>query len=206
LTGDRYLIQWLNRNSDRSLRASTTKYWLAGLILFTGNLPADNSLAQDYVTHPPPRAEFLCAAGGYVFVLSTPDQWKTRKSNGQLLKIDGEERRPLWRRSLDHEFRPRFVLVGNSGDVLLIDEWVRIESRFAIMLLDRDNRVVAQYTLDEIRALLDVPPSVIGRAAQHGVWIAALPTLDDNAGTARIEAGGKVLSVRLGDGQLSVAP
>ena len=160
---------------------------------------------EDRVPDPPAREEFISPDKTYVFEVSTPDAWKTRKSVGRLFEVAAGNRRLLWTRQLPHEWRPRFVMAGARGNVLLIDEWANITSRYALMLLDRENRVVAQHDFDAIQKVLAVPRAQIAQMGRHGVWIVKPPAWESPGSSVVIEAAGKVLRVNLADGSLSLA-
>ena len=163
-------------------------------------------MAIDRIPLPPAVEEFASPAGNFVFVVSTPDNWKSRKAVGELFDLSAGQRRPLWKRTLPHEFGPRYVLVGNDGDVLLLDEWINVKSRYAVMVLSPENRVIAQHDFDAVQTVLNVPGAQIVRTARHGLWITSPPTLDTSGEWARVETAGKVLTIRLSDGHLSLAP
>jgi hypothetical protein len=160
----------------------------------------------DIVPLPPAHEEFLSPNKRYSFELSTPDNWQSRKSVGRLFELIGSERRNLWSRPLTHEYRPRYVLVGDGGDVLLVDEWANIKSRFAVMTLDRRNQVVALHDFEAVRKVLALPVPQVVRMARHGWWIVNGPTWETPGVTAVVEAAGKRLRIRITDGNLSLAP
>lgn len=178
----------------------------AVLCVATGTaLSSSRVVATDTVPPPPVREEFFSPARDYVFALSTPDHWKSSKSVGELFQVAGNTRNLLWTRPLPHEFRPRYVLVGSTGHVLLLDEWINVSSRYAVMILDRDSQLVAQYDFDSVQRVLGVPVSKVTEMARHGWWIMSPPTLEPSGERARVGAAGKVLTIRLSDGDLSLA-
>ena len=161
--------------------------------------------AEDRVITPPLREEFASPDQRYVFELSTPDNWRSGKSVGRLLEGNGASRRVLWTRPLPHQFRPRYVLVGDTGNVLLVDEWANVKSRFAVMVLDRQNQLVAQHDFEAVRKVLDLPVAQVVGKARLGWWIVSGPTLEASGGTAVVETAGKRLRIRIADGNLSLA-
>ena len=162
------------------------------------------TLASDIVPMPPERKEFASPAGDFVFVLFTTDHWRSRKSVGELFQVTQQGRALLWTRHLPHEYRPRYVLLNDNAAVLLIDEWVNIKSRYAVMLLDRDNHVVAQHDLDAVLKVLGVPIATVTQLARHGWWIVSPPVLDAAGEHATVETAGKTLTIRLRDGHLTI--
>ncbi len=169
--------------------------------------PANASPPQtdpDYIVFPPTHQEFSSPDGNYVFVLSSEDDWASKQAIGELWAVADGGRQALWKRTLPHEYGPRFVLVSSQGQVLLLDEWINVASRQAVMLISRENTLLDQYSFDAIQERLEVSRARIVAMAQYGWWIAAPPTLNDSEETARIETAGKVLVVNLESGELSV--
>ncbi len=162
------------------------------------------AMADDRMRLPPPREEFSSPSGSFVFVVSSPDDWKSWTSTGELSRVDGGNRRSLWARPLPQKYRPRFVVVGNGGEVLLLDEWLNLKSASAVMLLDAGNRVVALHPFDDVRKILDVPTAQIVRAARYGFWISAPPRLDPSGETVLVDAAGNTVVINLRDGALSL--
>ncbi len=171
---------------------------------FQQSLSSAAGAATDSIPLPPTREELFSPSKNYVFVLSTPDNWKSKKAVGELFQVTTNTRKRLWTRLLPHEYRPRYVLVGSEGQVLLLDEWINVKSRYAVMLLSRENHLVAQHDFDAVRNLLDVPVAKVVRMAKYGWWIASPPTLDTSGEIVRVEAAGKVLIIHLCNGYLSL--
>lgn len=161
-------------------------------------------MATDYIPLPPVRQEFFSPVRNYLFVLSTPDEWKSKQAIGELFQITEQTHKRLWIRSLPHEYGPRYVLVGNQGQVLLLDEWINVASRFAIMVLNCKNELVAQYDFDALQRFLNVPRAKFPEMARHGLWISSPPVLDASGERAKVRTVGKVLLINLNDGQLSL--
>ncbi len=196
---------WSVSRSPRALSFLPGVVCLAVLAVATSaGLISSRVTANDYVPVPPAREEFFSPARDYLFVLSTPDGWKSRKAVGELFQVAAGTRKLLWTRALPQEFRPRYVLVGSQGQVLMVDEWANVKSRYAVMIVNREDRLVAQYDFDAVQRTLGVPVAKVVEMARHGWWIMSPPTLDAPHESARVEAAGKVLSIRLSDGRISV--
>jgi hypothetical protein len=166
--------------------------------------PGPRVTTGDYLAVPPTREEFSSPAGNYVLVLSTRDNWQSQRSLAELWHSAPATRQRLWMRLLPHEFRPRYVVVGPNGEVLLLDEWINVRSRYAVMLLDAQNHVLAQYGFDSIQRILGVPAAEIVAKARHGWWITSPPAVEGGGDRARVETAGRQLFIRLRDGHLSV--
>ena len=158
----------------------------------------------DFISLPSAQQEFASPEGRYRFVLSTPDNWASKQAVGELFEVRDDSRQSLWTRTLPHEYGPRYALVNHQGQVLLLDEWINIASRYAVMLLSRENTLVAQHNFDALQAILEVPRARIVDMARQGWWITSPPTLEQPDQTARVETAGKVLIIHLENGELSV--
>ena len=159
----------------------------------------------DSISLPPEREEFISPNQRYVLVLSTSDGWHSKRAIAELFEREADRRTLLWSRTLLHEYRPRYAIVGSQGNVLLLDEWINVKSRFAVVILSRDNHLVAQYNLDAVQEILDVPMSDIVQQATRGWWITAPPTLSSTRDRAYVETAGRHLVVDLQTGSLSVS-
>ncbi len=178
----------------------------AGLLGIYLGISATSSVvdALDRIPRPPTLVESTSPDGQYAFVVSSPDNWKSKHAVGELYRVTDGSKRLLWRRHLPQEFGPRFALVGQQGQVLLLDEWINVMSRYAVMILSLTNQVVAQHHFSDVQRVLKVPSAEIVKRARYGAWITSPPMLDPSRQTVTVEAGGKVLSVHLSDGHLVV--
>ncbi len=167
--------------------------------------PSQAVAPSDRITLPDFRREFRSPSGRFAFVVSTRDGWKSLRGTGELFSITGSVHTPLWSRELPQQFGPRFVLISDLGTVLMLDEWINVKSQYAVFLIDRNNRTVKQHDADAVQAAVQVPANDIVRMAKHGWWVSAPPSLNSAGDAARVETAGKILTIRLSDGQLSVA-
>lgn len=158
----------------------------------------------DRIPHPPTLVEVTSPDGVYAFRVSSPDNWKSRRAVGELYQVTAGSPHLLWRRDLPHEFGPRFVLVGARGEVVLLDEWINVMSRYAVMVLSPTNQLVVTHRFQDVQRALDLPSAEIVRRARYGAWLASYPLLDPSGDAALVETGGKTLAIRLSDGHLSV--
>jgi hypothetical protein len=162
--------------------------------------------ASDRIDLPPERREFQAPGRHYLLVVATADAWKTAYPTAELLDIRSGSRHVLWSRVLAQQFGPRAALVSDRGQVLLVDEWINVTSRWALQLLDVNNRVVATHPHDAVLAALGVPSEVVSREARSGTWLSSAPALSADGQSARIAAGGRSLWVSLVDGRLNSSP
>ena len=159
-------------------------------------------MASDQLTHPPISQSF--ETGGYRFVVTGADEWQTPVATGKLYQGDSL----LWEKPLPQQYGPRFVVVGEQGQVLLVDEFINVASPYALMLLDATGEPVATYAFEDIQQVLSVSAADLTRQATSGWWVSAAPQLmpleDSTAGEAvLISAGGTYLVVSLSAGELA---
>jgi hypothetical protein len=162
------------------------------------------SALRDRVTLPPQRSEFTSSSGQFCFVLTGSERWQPPRSDGELWKIEDGIRHRLWKRSLPHRFRPRYVVVADNGNVLLFDEWLNMESPYAITLLNSRNDVVATYSFNHIQQILNIPAQQIIRMAKHGWWITEPPVVDQQTHHVRVKSAGLQLAIDPETGSISV--
>ncbi|MGZ8248053.1 hypothetical protein [Methylomagnum sp.] len=161
------------------------------------------SHATDIINLPPERREATSPGGGFLLVWASLDGWRTFQAQAEFYSIENAQRRMLWRQALPHRHGPRQALVSDEGRVLLTDEWINVPAEHAIMVLDPQGKTLAHYTFDQVIAALGVPVREVGDRAKTSAWITEGPTLSADGATAEIKAGGRILVVRLADGQLS---
>jgi len=124
-------------------------------------------------------------------------------STASLFDVSSSTSTPLWSRELAHRPRPRFAVVGDRGEVLLVDEWLNLRSELTLMLIDRANRVLAVHDLEAVRSTLGVPLRALPAHARHGTWLQAPPALSADGKSVELSAAHRVLVVQLQDGSLS---
>ena len=159
---------------------------------------------DDRIDLPPASREFSSPGERYVLVLELPGLPNDKRARARLYRSADGQREPIWENPLPHEYGPRHALVDARGSVLLVDEWINVASRHALMLFDSAGREVAHYSFDDVVRVLGVERREVSPHAKLGVWMTTPPVLDGERGVVNIETSGKVLSVRLSDGRLSV--
>ena len=141
--------------------------------------------------------------GRYTLAIDSPDDWQSRRVRAGLYLGDRGAGRLLWQQDLPHEFGPRHSLVGNGGQVVLIDEAINTASRYAVMVIDRHGTVVATHDFDAVAAVLGLPVAAIVEQARGGSWwVAGAPVLDAATATVRVPAAGRYLGIELDTGRL----
>ena len=171
-----------------------------------GAVRAENGrgASRDALVLPPANREFQSPSGQFVLTLSSADNWKTRHAVAELaVSADGGERKPVWRRILPHEKGPRRVLVTDTGAVVLLDEWINIPSRHALMLISPEGRTLAHFSIDELISTLGVARKTISANARLGIWLSSMP-VPSTDGTAMVfRTAGRGLVLELANGRLS---
>jgi hypothetical protein len=161
---------------------------------------------DDWIAHPPVREEFLSADGRQRLVISSVDEqaWTSRRSRAEMQRNDGAVWRSEWRLDLPHAYRPRFALATPQGGAVLLDEWINIRSPMAIMVIGPDGRRVAVVHVDAVIRLLGVHGAQVVTVARHGIWLQSPPSLSADGQQAEVRTAGRVLRIRLSDGNLSL--
>jgi hypothetical protein len=160
--------------------------------------------SEDRIRLPPSSSAFTSPSGRYRFELSTPDEWKSKHADARLFRMKEAGSELIWEGKLPQEYGPRFVLVAPGGKVLMLDEWINVKSRYAIVLFDPHDGRCVTHRFDAVQAAVGIPAAQIVRMAEHGWWIAGLPALSENGDTAIIPTAGKELAVDLTTGSLSI--
>jgi hypothetical protein len=176
----------------------------AGLALALAPWPAD-VMAADPITLPPDFETRSSASGQYLLELKmrAGGNPHAARATASLWELQAPSRKLLWTRELAHRPRPRFVLVGDAGQVVLLDEWLNLRSELAVMLIDKHNRVVAVHGLEAVRTALDVPIAALAPRARHGAWMQATPVVKAQADAVEVAAADRVLVISLRDGALT---
>ncbi|SDP80145.1 hypothetical protein SAMN05216303_107128 [Rhodoferax sp. OV413] len=150
---------------------------------------------------PPAQRVFTSPSATFELVLSSPSQGQTAQA--ELFAVAAGARRPLWRQALPHEQGPRTAVVADSGEVVLLDEWINVPSRHALLLLDPQGRRRAHYNFDELVGILQLPRKTVAQHAVQGAWLAGEPRLTTDGRLLLLPAGGRTLSLQLADGRLT---
>jgi hypothetical protein len=166
--------------------------------------PTSSTQAMDRIKLPPLKQEFFSPQKKYSFVISTLDKWQTEKARGQLYQLTGNNRKLLWSKQLPHIYSPRFVFLGDKGDILLLDEWINQPTSYAIILLDKNNKTMLHYSFNSLAILLQTSPDKLAANAKYGTWIMAIPQWDALGKTVVVETFNKTLKIDLENGTLIV--
>lgn len=155
---------------------------------------------DDRIDLPAASREFASPDRRYVLEVELPGLPAGKRALARLYR-SGEL---VWELPLPHEYGPRHALVDARGSVLLVDEWIHVPSRHALVLFDSAGHEVAHHSFDDVVRVLQVERRQVTAHAKLGVWLTTPPALDGEHGVVAIETSGKRLTVRLSDGHLSV--
>ncbi len=163
-----------------------------------------DAVGNDLVPFPPPKTESVSPNRQFAFVVQSPDEWKSKYAVGRLFQRNRFGSALVWEEKLPEEYGPRFVVVGNEGQVLLLDEWSNVKSKHALWLRNFRKRLNVSYNFDKVAQVLGSPVASIVAQAKIGWWIAGEPTLDETGNVAIVPTAGKRLRVDLNTGTLSL--
>jgi hypothetical protein len=107
-------------------------------------------------------------------------------------------------RELPQVYGPRHVLIGDRGEVLLLDEWINRPSEQAIELFNRRGNLIARYPFDRIPGLVNKSPATVAESARSGAWIGSEPILEPDKNSVKILVADKILRIDLSAGKISV--
>ena len=162
------------------------------------------SVGTDFIALPRARTEFRSRDQRYIFVITSEDGWATKQPSGELFVLTKDGGRlSLWKKRLPQEYGPRYVLIGDQGQVLMLDEWINVKSRYAVVVLDHRAAVNVERSFEEVRNAVGVSEAKLVELANGGSWwISGEPRLEQSGKVARISVGGRILRVDLTSGDL----
>jgi hypothetical protein len=162
-------------------------------------------LAIDVLVRPPLREEVFSPSQTFQLVIATADQWKSQQSLASFYRLEGGAFQLLWQQTLPHHYRPRFLVVSDAGRVALLDEWINIKTKYAVMILNRHGGLVAHYDFEAISRLLGITGADLVTQAKYGAWLTTIPHLDPTGEAVLAGAGDRQLTIHLDTGQISMA-
>lgn len=175
---------------------------LGGLLPGAARAMTSADKRSDRISFPAEKREFR--APGWLLQIESLDAWQSPAARAQLWQT-GTETRLRWSRSLEHSYGPRDALINAQGQVLLIDEWINVSSKRALMLIGTEGRIIATHAYADIVAALRTTPAAVSSKAKRGPWLAGDAQLSADGRQVRIAVAGQVLLIDLQDGRLSVA-
>lgn len=176
-----------------------------GLLAVIGAMLLTTAQGRDRIEFPPELRSFPSPSGAYVLEVRAVDGGKQPKSHAELFLVNSEGRRSLWSAALPHRYGPGLAFVSDKGRALLIDEWMKTPSKYAVVLLAENGDTIARHSMSEIVALSGVPGSEVVTVARFGPWMSAPPALTPTQDSVRVEAGGVPLEISFYSGRISRA-
>jgi len=162
---------------------------------------AFSAAAADRIDYPPTERRFSSPSHAFVLVVRTADNWKTPRPIAELRRAGGSV---IWQHPLPHYHGPRFALVADNGAVVLVDEWINVVSRYAVILIDPLGRTVAVHPAEGVFSLLAVPRRDISAHARFGVWLSGIPAFSSDGGSVVLESDGRRIELSLKMGSLTL--
>lgn len=137
--------------------------------------------ALDQRDIPPVERKFASSTGGFELRIFSDQNWKTRQAIAELRK----GAKAVWRRDLPHSYGPRDAVVLSGGKVVLLDEWINVASKLAIVLLDEEGQTIATYSYNDVKRVSGETSKGLTRGAalgpyRKGTWLSSKPALSGN--------------------------
>ncbi len=148
----------------------------------------------------PPAHQEVCSTSRSFCLSLTVKPSKPARAVAEMKAANGSI---VWTRILPHESGPRFVLIADSGETILLDEWINVASHLSIVILGTDGSTVTQAAFSEIEALLGIPGKKIVHAARFGAWMSDQPRFV-SPGIAKVASAGRTIVVRLAGNTVTV--
>ena len=154
----------------------------------------------DRIDVPPARRIFSSTDGQeYRLVIDTADH----RAEAELQFLTSSAKpQILWKKTLPQRFGPRSVIVGTCGNVLLLDEWMKVAGDYAVMLIDVSGEVVASYSFHDVVAVTGGDHVAIIRESGLSAWMAGPPVLSSDGRFVVVPAGDTRIRISLDDGSL----
>lgn len=160
-------------------------------------------LSQDAIPRPPARQVITSPQDAYILLLQAPADWQRKQVTATLYAATSDRCQPVWSQTLPHEYGPRYALVTDRGQVVLLDEWINVASPYAVTVLGPTGETVAQHSFDQVAAVLAVSRADLVDQAATGWWISAPPSLSRDGEMVRVAAGSDRLEINVATGELS---
>lgn len=173
------------------------------LLVVLATLTFTDACGNDLKVLPPGLRCFFSPSGTYLLEVRSTDQGRQPQSQAGLFLISAEGRRNLWFAELPHRYGPGFVFVSDSGEVLLVDEWIKTPSPYALTLYAKTGAVVARYSMMDIVTVSGISSPELVTRARVGPWMSAPPKLPPTRESVMLEAGGVDLEISFSSGRLS---
>ncbi len=179
------------------------RYILSGLLAVVGALALTTAEGGDRNVLPSELRTFQSPSGAYVLEVQAVDAWKSPRSKAELFAVTAAGRRSCWSAVLPHRYGPGTAFVSDTGQVLLIDEWVKSLSDYAIVLYAKNGEVLARHPVADIEAVSGIHRADLVTRAHVGPWMSAPPVQSPQGDAVRLEAGGVPLEVNLLTGRIT---
>lgn len=169
-----------------------------------GTLLLTTAHGKDVKVLPPEVRSFESPSGAYVLEVLGTAGWKQPQARAELFSVSAEGRSRRWSAALPHRFGPGSAFVSDTGRVVMIDEWVKTPSQYAVALFAENGDMVSRHSMSDIATVSRVPASTLVTRARVGPWMSAAPALAPAQDSVAVEAGGVRLEISLDSGRISI--
>lgn len=159
--------------------------------------------ALDKKVLPPPLRSFASPSGRFELLLRSAQAAADPHVVAEMFRIDTTGRRSLWSRPLPQRLGPALALVSDEGATLLVDEWVKTPSPYALMVLGPGGETLDTHAMADIAAVSGLSMAELVARAQSGPWMSAAPSRAAQPQRVLLQAGGVLLSIDLSTGHLA---
>lgn len=170
-----------------------------------GSLVATTAMGKDKKVRPPAQRRFASPSGTFALDVTGAVGWPSPQAHAELFAVAAGARRSLWSRPLPQRYGPALAVVSDEGTTLLVDEWIRTPSPYALVVIGVTGETIGAHSMADIAAASGVSPADLAARATDGPWMSAPPSLDPPSHRVVVEAGGIRLVVDLATAQLSRA-
>lgn len=161
--------------------------------------------ALDKKVLPPPRRSFASPSGRFELQLRSAQAASDPHVVAEMFRLDTAGRHSLWSRPLPQRLGPALALVSDEGSTLLVDEWVRTPSPYALMVLGPGGETVGTHSMADIAAVSGLPMAELVARARSGPWMSDAPSRSAEPQRVSLHAGGVQLLIDLGTARLARA-
>lgn len=162
--------------------------------------------ALDKKVLPPPRRSFASPSGRFELQLRSAQAAADPHVVAEMFRLDAAGRHSLWSRPLPQRLGPALALVSDEGATLLVDEWVKTPSPYALMVLGPGGETLGTHSMADIAAVSGHSMAELVARARSGPWMSAAPRRSDQPQRVLLQAGGVPLAIDLATAQLVRAP
>jgi hypothetical protein len=158
---------------------------------------------RDTKLRPPELRSFASPSGTFVLEVRGPAGGASLQARAELFSAGAAGRQSLWSKPLPQRYGPGTAVVFDDGRVVLIDEWVKTPSPYALMLLAANGDTLVCHSMADIAAVSGVSTARLVTGATAGPWMSAPPERVAGRKALLVTAGKVRLELDLASGRLA---